>query len=48
MLFVETIIRIRRKPEGARPIMAIARDLKLSGKAVRNAMGSPKSAFDYN
>ena len=43
MLVVETVVRIRREHANGKPIKAIARDLRLSRKAIR----APEGAFDY-
>jgi transposase len=45
MLVVETVVRIRRERAGGKPIRAIARDLRLSRKVVRKAIGAPQGAF---
>ena len=44
MLVVETVVRIRREHAGGKPIKEIARDLRLSRKAIR----APEGAFDYH
>ena len=43
MLVVETFVRIRRAHTTGKAIKAIARDLRLSRKAIR----APEGAFDY-
>jgi DNA replication protein DnaC len=43
MLVVETVVRIRREHASGKAIKAIARDLRLSRKAIR----APEGAFDY-
>jgi transposase len=48
MLVVETVVRIRREHAGGKSIRAIARDLRLSRKAVRKAIGAPEGAFTYH
>jgi transposase len=48
MLVVETVVRIRRERAGGKPIRAIARDLRLSRKVVRKAIGAPEGAFTYH
>jgi len=48
MLVVETVIRIRRERAGGKAIRAIARDLRLSRKVVRKAIGAPEGAFTYH
>jgi hypothetical protein len=47
MLVVETVVRIRREHAGGKSVRAIARDLRLSRKAVRKAIGAPEGAFTY-
>lgn len=47
MLIVETVVRVRREHAAAKAIKAIARDLRLSRKAVRKAIRSPEAAFNY-
>ena len=44
MLVVETVVRIRREHAGSKPIKEIARDLRLSRKAIR----APEGGFDYH
>jgi transposase len=44
MLVVETVVRIRREHAGGKSIRAIARDLRLSRKAI----GAPEGAFTYH
>ena len=48
MLVVETVVRIRRERAGGKSIRAIARDLRLSRKAVRKAIDAPEGAFTYH
>ena len=48
MLVVETVVRIRREHAGGKPMRAIARDLRLSRKVVRKAIGAAEGAFTYH
>src|SRR3546814_8870432 len=47
MLFLETVVRIRREYAGGKAIKAIARDVQVSRKVIRKAIRAPEGAFDY-